>query len=85
MAESATGRGLQAVRQGGCRGGRCAEEFCERGDGFEQQRVGVGLLAGVPAGAELGDRPAVLGLSGELAHPGSGCGVGEGRGVVSPG
>jgi hypothetical protein len=48
----------------------CAEEAGERGDGLKQQRVDAGLLVGGAAGAELGDRLAVLGLGGKLAHPG---------------
>ena len=46
------------------------EQAGERGDGFEQQGVGAGLLVGGVMGAELGDRAAVLGLGGELAYPG---------------
>jgi hypothetical protein len=45
----------------------CVEEAGERGDGFEQQGVEVGLLVGGAAGLELGDGAAVLGLGGELA------------------
>jgi hypothetical protein len=51
------------------RAGR-AEEAGERGDGFEQQGVGAGLLVSRAAGAELGGRAAVPGLGGELADPG---------------
>ncbi len=47
-----------------------AEEAGEHGDDFEQQGIGAGLLVGGPAGAELGDGAAVLGLPGELADPG---------------
>jgi hypothetical protein len=48
------------------------------------------LLVGDVAGAELGDRAAVLGLGGELAYPGGDGGGHAGcravsRGVVSPG
>ena len=68
---------------------RFAEQAGQRGDGFEQQRVGAGLLVGGAAGVEFGDGAAVLGLGGELAHPGGNGGVGEGgrpaRGVVSRG
>jgi len=52
----------------------CGEQAGERGDGFEQQGVDAGLLVGGPAGAEVGDCAAVLGLGGELADPG-----GDGR------
>jgi hypothetical protein len=45
----------------------CAEQAGERVDRFEQQRVEAGLLVGGAAGAEFGDRAAVLGLGGELA------------------
>ena len=45
-----------------------AEQAGERRDGFEQKRVDAGLPVGGVAGAELGDRAAVLGLSGELAY-----------------
>src|SRR5712691_3182414 len=65
----------------GCRAGvgsGCAEEAGERGDGFEQQGVGAGLLVGGAAGAELGDGAAVLGVGGELADPGGHGGVLEG-------
>ncbi len=73
---------------------RLAEQAGERGDCFEQQRVETGLLVGGVAGAELGDRAAVLGLGGELACPGrDGGGHDGGRrgcrgfwpGMVSPG
>src|SRR5579864_2350818 len=47
-----------------------AEVGGERSDGFEQQSIGAGLLAGGPAGAELGDGAAMLGLGGELPYPG---------------
>jgi hypothetical protein len=46
------------------------EQAGERVDRFEQQGVDAGLLVGGAAGAELGDRAAVLGLGGELAYPG---------------
>jgi len=66
-----------------------AEQARERGDRFEQQRVDAGLLVGGAAGAELGDRAAVLGLGGELADPAGGRGAEGGRavsrGVVSRG
>jgi hypothetical protein len=74
-----------------------AEQAGERCDGFEQQRVGAGLLVGGAAGVELVDGAAVLGLGGELAYPGGDRGAGEsgwppgaGRsvaagGMVSPG
>jgi hypothetical protein len=55
----------------------CAEPAGERVDRFEEQRVDAGLLFSGTAGAEVGDRPAVLGLGGELADPG-------GRGEVHP-
>jgi hypothetical protein len=55
-----------------------AEQAGKRGDGFEQQRVGAGLLVGGAAGVEVSDGAAVLGLSGELAYPGGDCGAGEG-------
>jgi hypothetical protein len=54
-----------------------AEQAGKRGGGFEQQRVGAGLLVGGAAGVELGDGAAVLGLGGELAYPGGDCGAGE--------
>jgi hypothetical protein len=44
-----------------------AEQPGEGGDGFEQQRVDAGLLAGGVAGVELGDGAAVLGLAGPVA------------------
>jgi hypothetical protein len=47
-----------------------AEEAGERGDGFEQQGVGAGLLVGGSAGAERGGGAAVVGFGGELAEPG---------------
>jgi hypothetical protein len=47
-----------------------AEQVGERVDYFEEQRVDAGLLVGEAAGAELGDRAAVLSLGGELADPG---------------
>jgi hypothetical protein len=67
-----------------------AEQAGERGDGFQQQRVDSGLLAGGVAGAELGDRAAVLGLGGKLAYPGGdsradGRRRGRAVGMVSPG
>ena len=42
-----------------------AEQAGERVDCFEEQRVDAGLLVCGAAGAEFGDRPAVLGLGGE--------------------
>ena len=54
---------------------RRAEQAGERGHCFEQERVDAGLLVGGAAGAELGDRAAVLGLGGELAYPGGDGGV----------
>ena len=54
------------------------EQAGERGDGFEQQGVGAGLLVGGVMGAELGDRAAVLGLGGKLADPGGHGGVSQG-------
>ncbi len=60
-------------------------------DGFEQQRVDAGPLVGGVAGAEFGDGVAVLGLGGELAHPGGdrglvraavGCPAPAGRGLA---
>src|SRR5436305_3671857 len=63
----------------------CAEQAGERVDRFEEQRVDAGLLVGGAAGAEFGDRPAVLGLGGELADPGGQGGVHQGRpGAVRP-
>jgi hypothetical protein len=64
-----------------------AEETGERADRFEQQSVEAGLLVGGVAGAELGDRAAVVGLGGELADPGGdrGAHVGRRRDVVSRG
>src|ERR1039457_6443257 len=59
---------------------RLAEQFGERGDGFEQQGVDAGLLVGGAAGAEFGDGAAVLGLGGELAYPGGDGRAGDGRG-----
>jgi len=52
-----------------------AGEAGERGDGFEQQGVDAGLLVGGVAGLVAGDGAAVLGLRGELAHPGGHGGV----------
>jgi len=52
------------------------EQAGKRGDGFEQQRVGAGLLVGGAAGLELADGAAVLGLGGELAYPGGDRGAG---------
>ena len=64
----------------------CAEQAGERVDCFEEQRVEAGLLVGGAAGAEFGDRPAVLGLGGELADPGGQGGVHQGRpGAIGPG
>jgi len=63
----------QAGRLPALRG--CAEQARERVDRFEEQRVDAGLLVSGMAGAEFGDRPAVLGLGGELADPGSQGGV----------
>jgi hypothetical protein len=40
-----------------------AEDAGEDGDRFEQQGVDAGLLVGGAAGAEFGDRAAVLGLA----------------------
>src|SRR5260370_21471407 len=57
----------------------CAEQAGERVDCFEEQRVDAGLLVGGAVGAEFGDRPAVLGLGGELADPGRQGGVHERR------
>jgi hypothetical protein len=45
----------------------CAEHAGERVDCFEEQRVDAGLLVSGAAGAEFGDRPAVLGLGGARA------------------
>jgi hypothetical protein len=56
-------------------GSGCAEEAGESGDGFEQQGLDAGLLVGGAAGAEVGDRLAVLGPAGELADPGGHGGV----------
>ena len=82
---------LLAISRGACcrvvglgwpvavRAGR-AEEAGERGDGFEQQGVGAGLLVGGVAGVVVGDSAAVLGLGGELADPG-----GHGRVQASAG
>src|SRR5260370_38757929 len=61
---SGSGRAVAGVRG-------CAEQAGERVDCFEEQRVDAGLLAGGAAGAEFGDRPAVLGLGGEVADPGA--------------
>jgi len=63
-------------------GSRCrvtfrAEQVCERGYGFEQERVYPGVLVGVAAGAELGDGAVVLGLGGELTDA---CGDGRADG-----
>jgi len=52
------------------------EQAGKRGDDFEQQGVGAGLVVGGAAGVELSDGVAVLGLSGELAYPGGDCGAG---------
>ena len=70
------GRGGQAACWT-CLRRRRGEQAGERGDGFLQERVDAGLLVGGVAGAEPGDRAAVLGLGGELAYPG-----GEGGGHV---
>src|ERR1019366_10415171 len=65
--------------------GRLAEQFGERGDGFEQQGVDAGLLVGGVAGAEFGDGAAVLGLGGELAQAGRDGGAGGGHRAAWPG
>ena len=73
----------QAGRLPALRG--CAEQAGERVDCFEEQRVDAGLLVGGAADAEFGDRPAVLGLGGELADPGGQGGVHQGRpGAIWP-
>src|ERR1019366_1980686 len=84
------GRGLGRDPWGwaGVRGG--AEEGGERGYPFECRRGDAGLLVGGVAGAEPGDRAAVLCLGGELAYPGGDGGGHPGHravwfGVVSPG
>src|SRR6266699_3840050 len=60
-----------------------AEQVCESGYRFDQQGVDPGLLVGGAAGAELGDRAAVLGLGGELADScGDGRVDGGGRAAV---
>ena len=56
-----------------------AEQSGERVDGLEQQRADTGLLVGGVTGLVFGDGAAVLGLGGELTHPGRG-----GRGRVRP-
>src|SRR5215470_541495 len=68
------------------------EQAGNRGDGFEQQGAAAGLLVGGAAGVELGDGAAVLGLGGELAHPGGDRGIdgdgwrpGAGRSVAAGG
>ena len=48
-----------------------AEQSGERVDGLEQQRADAGLLVGGVMGLVFGDGAVVLGLGGELAHPGS--------------
>jgi hypothetical protein len=53
-----------------CLCGGVAEDAGEDGDRFEQQGVDAGLLVGGAAGAEFGDRAAVLGLAGKLADAG---------------
>jgi hypothetical protein len=53
---------------------RFAEQAGKRGDGFEQQGAGAGLLAGGAAGVELSGG-ARLGLGGELAHPAGNRGI----------
>ena len=63
---------------------RCAEQAGERGYRFGQQRVDAGLLVSEVAGAELGDRAAVLGLGGELADPGGDGGGHQGRRPCCP-
>ena len=67
-----------------------AEQAGERGDGFQQQRVDAGLLVGGVAGAELGDRAAVLGLGGKWRTRAATAGLtagaaGRAVGMVSPG
>src|ERR1019366_2457128 len=60
--------------------GRLAEQFGERGDGFEQQGVDAGLLVGGAAGAEFGDGAAGVRLGGGVAYPGGDGRAGDGRG-----
>jgi hypothetical protein len=67
------------LRRRGEGGSGLAEERRERGDGFVQQGGDACLLAGRAAGAESGDRAAVLGFAGELADPGGYGRVGGGR------
>jgi hypothetical protein len=63
----------------------CVEEAGERCDCFEQQRVDAVLLVGGVAGAELGDRAAVLGLGRELAQAGGDGGAGGRCRAAGPG
>jgi hypothetical protein len=56
-----------------------AEQSGERVDGLEQQRADTGLLVGGVTGLVFGDGASVLGLGGELTHPGR-----DGRGDVRP-
>jgi hypothetical protein len=74
------GGGLCGGRSGWAAGVRagCAEEAGERGDGFGQQGVDAGLLAGGVPGLVASDGAAVPGVGGELAEPGSDRGVDAG-------